>query len=118
MAYSNAEIAEVIHEVIRLLQRINGEQVVSGWDAYSPEERQAETRYIAELRAGEVSTGEQHHEAWARMRSQQGWTYGPVKDYERKTTPLLVPYAELPWRQRVKDKVCEALVPLLAEEEG
>ena len=35
------------------------------------------------------------HAVWAQGRISEGWTYGETKDPEKKTTPLLVPYAEL-----------------------
>jgi len=34
-----------------------------------------------------------------------GWVLGPVKDVEKKTSPCLVPYNELPIEQRLKDSV-------------
>ncbi len=35
------------------------------------------------------------HEVWAQQRVEQGWTYGPKRDGEQKTTPCLVPYDQL-----------------------
>lgn len=39
------------------------------------------------------------HDVWAAGRIKEGWTYGEVKDTEKKTTPCLVPYDE---RNRLK----------------
>ena len=36
------------------------------------------------------------HDVWAVGRMSEGWTYGQEKDVEKKKTPLLVPYKELP----------------------
>ena len=36
------------------------------------------------------------HDVWARGRISEGWTFGNVKDAEKKTTPFLVPYEDLP----------------------
>lgn len=36
------------------------------------------------------------HDVWAAGRIKEGWTYGKNKDTEKKTTPCLVPYDELP----------------------
>ena len=33
---------------------------------------------------------ENTHEVWARTRMEQGWTYGPVRDDEKKEHPCLV----------------------------
>lgn len=44
------------------------------------------------------------HDVWAVGRMAEGWTYGPVKDAEKKTTPLLVPYRELPESEKEYDR--------------
>ncbi|MBR4445266.1 MAG: hypothetical protein IKS37_05175 [Solobacterium sp.] len=44
------------------------------------------------------------HEVWARGRMEEGWTYGEFKDQEKKTTPLLIPYDELPDSEKDYDR--------------
>lgn len=44
------------------------------------------------------------HEVWAQTRISQGWTYGPVRDDERKQHPCLVPYEDLPESEKVYDR--------------
>ena len=44
------------------------------------------------------------HENWAKARLEEGWVYGPVRDDAQKTTPCLVPYAELPKEERAYDR--------------
>lgn len=44
------------------------------------------------------------HDVWAAGRIEEGWTYGEVKDSEKKTTPCLVPYEELPESEREYDR--------------
>jgi hypothetical protein len=36
------------------------------------------------------------HERWSRERRAEGWTVGPTRDHERKVTPYLVAWDELP----------------------
>ena len=55
-------------------------------DISLPEELLALTERIAE----------NVHDVWAAGRIAEGWTYGEKKDAEKKTTPLLIPYDELP----------------------
>lgn len=40
----------------------------------------------------------------------EGWTYGPVKDFAAKTSPCLIPYADLPEAQRRKDALFQSVV--------
>ena len=36
------------------------------------------------------------HEVWAQNRIAEGWSWGPVRDDEKRQTPCLVPYEDLP----------------------
>lgn len=44
------------------------------------------------------------HENWAKSRMEQGWAYGPVRDDEKRTTPCLVPYDQLPEEEKDYDR--------------
>lgn len=44
------------------------------------------------------------HEVWSQNRLDDGWTYGPVRDDATKKHPCLVPYDELPEREKDYDR--------------
>lgn len=44
------------------------------------------------------------HETWALSRISEGWTYGEERNGEKKTTPCLVPYEELPEIEKAYDR--------------
>jgi len=44
------------------------------------------------------------HEVWSQNRMNDGWTYGPVRDDATKKHPCLVPYEELPEREKDYDR--------------
>lgn len=44
------------------------------------------------------------HDVWAAGRIAEGWTLGEVKDPAAKTTPLLVPYDQLPESEKAYDR--------------
>ena len=44
------------------------------------------------------------HEVWAAGRIADGWTYGEKRDDEKKTTPCLVPYADLTETEKAYDR--------------
>ena len=44
------------------------------------------------------------HEVWAQNRMEQGWTYGPVRNDEKKEHPCLVPYEELSEEEKQYDR--------------
>ena len=44
------------------------------------------------------------HDVWAAGRMSEGWNYGPVRDDNRRETPCLVPYEELPEEEKAYDR--------------
>ena len=44
------------------------------------------------------------HDVWAVGRISEGWTYGTKKDTEKKITPSLIPYSELPESEKDYDR--------------
>lgn len=44
------------------------------------------------------------HDVWAVGRIEEGWKFGPVKDGSAKTTPLLIPYDQLPESEKEYDR--------------
>lgn len=63
-------------------------------DVHLPEELLELTEQIAE----------QVHETWALARVNDGWTYGPQRDDTKKETPCLVPYEQLPEKEKEYDR--------------
>ena len=70
--------------------------ILKGYIMYTP--KPIDTKDIKlpeELLALTEKIAENVHDVWAQGRISEGWTFGEVKDPEKKTTPLLVPYEEL-----------------------
>lgn len=49
------------------------------------------------------NTPEQNHDNWMKMKVSQGWVYGKVKDFEKKTHPDMLSFNELPDIEKRKD---------------
>lgn len=47
---------------------------------------------------------ENAHEIWAKARTDQGWTYGPERNDQKKETPDMVPYCSLPESEKLYDR--------------
>lgn len=48
-------------------------------------------------------TPEENHNNWMKMKVKQGWIYGEIKDFEKKTHPDLVSFNDLPSIEQRKD---------------
>lgn len=57
-----------------------------------------------ELLALTEKLAENTHDVWAQGRQTQGWTYGETRDDEKKETPCMLPYAELPESEKEYDR--------------
>ena len=44
------------------------------------------------------------HDNWAKQRMSEGWCYGPKRDDDRKETPCMVPYEQLPESEKEYDR--------------
>lgn len=72
---------------------------------YTPDPIQtADIALPEELLALTEKIAENVHDVWAAGRIAEGWVFGPVKDPGAKTTPLLVPYGELPDSEKQYDR--------------
>lgn len=58
------------------------------------------------------------HERWVGERRSSGWTFGPVKDAERKVTPYLVGWDELSEEIREYDREAVRAIPEVLAEAG
>lgn len=56
---------------------------------------------LTELRE---AIAENAHEIWAVDRQAEGWTYGPKRDEDKKETPCMVPYSQLPEDEKEYDR--------------
>lgn len=102
------KIARVVHEANRAWQLGCGEEVGPGWDE-APQWMKEST--LAGVRSVlEGSTPEELHEGWMEHRGSEGWTWGPFKITKLKKHPCMVPFDELPEKDRAKDIMFHAIV--------
>lgn len=110
-------IARVAHEANRAVQIAQADPTIPvspHWEDLDAETRASVMDGVIGVQAG--NTPEQIHENWCRFKREHGWTLGPVKDEMKREHPLLVPYAELPESQKLKDHLFVAIVRTLSEE--
>ena len=55
------------------------------------------------------------HESWFAQKVADGWSWGPVKNPEKKEHPCMVAFDRLPFQQQVKDYLFKAVVEALKE---
>lgn len=102
-------IAMLAHEMNRAYCEAIGDPQPA-WDD-APEWQQKSIIAGVEMHlANPDATPEQSHQAWLEQKLAEGWTFGEVKDIEKKEHPCCVPYEDLPPEQRAKDYIFRASV--------
>lgn len=107
-------IARVAHEANRALCGELGDASQSPWaDAPEWQKESAKNGVLAHLKGhaeGAPLVPSASHEYWMAEKVADGWTYGPIKDAEKKQHPCMVPYEQLPVEQKLKDYLFGAIV--------
>jgi len=57
----------------------------------------------------------QEHTRWMEEKIRNGWTFGPIRDNERKIHHCLVPWEELPENEKEKDRDAVRAIPVLLQ---
>lgn len=97
--------AQIAHEANRAFSLQNGDASQPCW-ADAPEHvKQSAINGVMAIDRYPNMTPAESHANWMTHKQNEGWTYGPSKDEEKKTHPYMVPYANLPEAARLKDLV-------------
>jgi len=108
------QIAQVAHEINRAYCASLGDASQPVW-ADAPEWQKASALAGVDMHLKNPdATPEQSHESWLAQKAADGWTFGEVKDAEKKQHPCFRPYDELPPEQKAKDYLFRATVHSLA----
>ena len=114
LALAIEDIARVCHEANRALQTILREETNPPWEKCDIELQNSAVDGVFNVLDG--AGPEQSHGNWLKFKAEHGWTYGPVKDFNKKEHPCFVPYAELPPEQKVKDELFVSIVNALSQD--
>lgn len=105
-------LARACHEMNRAYCITLGDYSQKSWDECPDWQQQSAINGVTHY-LQTAATPEQMHENWSRVKRNEGWVYGTVKDEEKKTHPCLVPYEELPESQRKKDRIFIQTIELI-----
>ena len=110
-----SEIAFLCHELNRAYCQLLGDVSQVPWSEAPEWQKDSAIAGVRQILGDPSTTPEQSHQSWMAQKVADGWVYGPVKDPEQKQHPCMVPYADLPFEQRVKDSIYGAVVRMVLE---
>lgn len=106
-------IARVCHEANRAYCLSIGDASQVPWDEAPDWQRTSAIDGVRHRLYNPDAPASVSHDRWLTHKQAEGWTYGPVKDPERKQHPCMVPYEQLPAEQQRKDALFVSIVEAL-----
>jgi hypothetical protein len=113
MKLTSAEIAQVCHENNRAYCESMGDFSNPPWKFVPPEKQKLIESGVEFHLANPDASPKASHEKWMKDHASVGWTWGPSKDAQKKQHPNMVPYGELPQKEKTKDYLFGAMVNVL-----
>ena len=115
MRMSPIQIAEIAHEANRKYCQLLGDNSQPRWADAPQWQKDSALVGVEAIQSGRVQKPSDSHESWLKQKEVDGWSYGPLKDLERKEHPCFVPYDKLPQEQKMKDYIFFSVVSALLE---
>lgn len=113
MKLTDEQIAEICHENNRAYCHALGDYSQPAWKHLPKEIKDSILDGIDFHLANPDASPEASHKNWMKLKLENKWKVGPVKDVHKKEHPNLRPYGELPKEERAKDIIFSALVNTL-----
>jgi hypothetical protein len=107
-------IAKVCHEANRAWCEEHGDATTVPWDSAPAWQRESVEEGVSYAIRNPGAPPSEQHDAWLETKLREGWTWGPVKDSEKKTHPNMVPWHRLPAQEQAKDRLFKAIVAALS----
>lgn len=97
------QIAKTCHQVNKAFCESIGDFSQPDWKDAPEWQKQSALNGVEFHLSNPNSQPSDSHNNWLEEKFKSGWSYGPVKDHEKKEHPCMVEYDALPKAQQTKD---------------
>jgi len=104
------DVARICHETNRVYCQTIGDNSQPLWFDAPEWQRNSAINGVQFKIDNPGSTPEQSHENWLKQKEAEGWSFGDVKDPDKKKHPCFIAYEHLPVDQRLKDALFQNIV--------
>jgi hypothetical protein len=115
------DVARLVHESNRIVcvATSTGHDRRPHWDDAPQEQRDSCIDGVRKILSGAVKSVRENHENWRRLKGDQGWSWAPKRNEEKKESPCICDYDQLPIAEKVKSENLQIIVefarPFLAD---
>lgn len=106
-------IAQVTHEAMRAWQKANGQAPAPPWSRAPKWMKESSVASVSWRLDNPNAPTSAQHDQWIAQKKTDGWRFGKMKDANKKTHPMMIPYRSLPLFERRKDALVNAVVDAL-----
>jgi len=93
----------------------NGDEHRLPWIFATKVEQQSMREVVNLCLKGQLISANQIHDAWVLSYFKAGWKFGPIRDYDKKVHPSLVPYDRLSVFEKTKLELCFSIIKALSQ---
>lgn len=111
------QAARIAHETNRAYCETIGDHSQKAWAEAEQWQRDSAIKGVQFKLDNPNASPSAQHDAWTADKVADGWVHGVEKNPALKTHPCLVPYAELPIEQRLKDYLFVGVVSAFIKSE-
>lgn len=103
------EIAKQVHNIESNYLHSIGKKFLT-WEEAGPVIQDLRIKIVTIILENNIPTPEYNHQVWKNTKIKDGWIYGDVLDYEKKTHPFITEYENLDHEHRFKDAILFSVV--------
>ena len=109
-AFAFIDVAKICHEANKAYCATIGDDTQPSWEDAPEWQKESAINGVRFHCLNENTTPADSHNSWLKEKTEQGWSWGEIKDAEKKEHPCFTAYENLPKSQQIKDYIFKNIV--------
>ena len=108
--FAYEDVAKICHEANKAYCVTIGDNTQPSWEDAPEWQKESAINGVRFHCLNENTTPADSHNSWLKEKTEQGWSWGEIKDAEKKEHPCFTAYENLPKSQQIKDYIFKNIV--------
>ena len=108
--FAYEDVAKICHEANKAYCVTIGDNTQPSWEDAPEWQKESAINGVRFHCLNENTTPADSHNSWLKEKTEQGWSWGEIKDAEKKEHPCFTAYENLPKAEQVKDYIFKNIV--------